>query len=286
MSILTYQILKSKINNLKKHCDYFSIGKSVLGEEIYAFHVGAYSSKQILIEAGIHAREYISTLATIEELNHTRKNLSRFNYGIYFIPLLNPDGVRLVLDGHNFIKDDNKKQFLLGLNNHSTDFSMWKANIRGVDLNSNFNALWGKGRYNKFLPAPEGFIGPHPNSEPENQHLINFLKTIPLAGSLSIHSKGEVVYYGYDNLSDLELKRDKLIAEQLSKYLGFLPEKTVESVGGVSDYISETYRVPAFTIELGNDSLTHPIEQSSLKDILPSFLGITNLFISTLNEKY
>lgn len=285
MSKLTYKSLKSKINNLKQYYDYFSIGKSVLGEEIYVFHIGSKTGKQVVVEAGIHAREYISTLATIEEISHTRNNFFHFNYGIYFIPLVNPDGVRLVLEGCDFIQDKNLREFLLKLNNNSTDFSLWKANIRGVDLNSNFSALWGKGRYNKFSPAPEGFVGPYPNSEPENQNLISLLKNISIAGSLSIHTKGEVVYYGYDNLSHDELKRDEFIATSIANYLGFVPEKTIESVGGFSDYISETYHVPAFTIELGNDALSHPLSVSNLKNILPSFLGVTNNFITLVNNQ-
>lgn len=284
MSKLNYRILKSKLNSIKKYFDYFPIGKSVLGEEIYAFHIGSYSGNQILVEAGIHAREYISSLAVIEEMKYTRAHFTHFNTGIYFIPLLNPDGVRLVLEGYNFIKDENTRKFLLKLNNNSCDFSLWKANIRGVDLNSNFNALWGEGRHNKFSPAPEGFIGPYPNSEPENISLINFLDKNPIVGSLSIHTKGEVVYYGYDELSTTELTRDKMIAEQLATYLNFTPEKTVASVGGVSDFISKYYRVPAFTIELGNDSLPHPLNKKCLENILPSFLGITNHFISILGK--
>lgn len=285
MSKLTYKSLKSKINNLKQYYDHFSIGKSLLGEEIEVFHIGSYTGKQVVVEAGIHAREYISTLAVIEEISHTRKNFFHFNYGIYFIPLVNPDGVRLSLDGYNFIQDKNLREYLFFLNNNSTDFSLWKANIRGVDLNSNFNALWGKGRYNKFSPAPEGFVGPYPNSEPENQNLIALLKTISIAGSLSIHTKGEVVYYGYDNLSREELKRDEFIATTLANYLGFIPEKTIESVGGFSDFISETYHVPAFTIELGNDNLPHPLNKKCLENILPSFLGVTNHFISILDKQ-
>ena len=284
MSKLTYKSLTKKICNLKKTYDHIIIGKSVLGEEIIAFHLGSKNGKQILVEAGIHAREYISTLATIEELKHTSKHLNRYNYGIYFIPLLNPDGVRLVLDGYNSINDENLRKFLFSTNNNSTNFSMWKANINGVDLNSNFNALWGKGRFNTFTPAPSGFIGAQPNSEPENQSLISFLKRINIAGSLSIHSKGEVVYYGYDNLTPKELQRDKTIATMLADYLGFLPEKTIESVGGVSDFISEKYRVPAFTIELGNDALFHPIGINMLDDISKSFLGITSHFINIIHN--
>ena len=116
--------------------------------------------------------------------------------------------------------------------------------------------------------------------------MIRFLKEHKIAGSLSIHSKGEVVYYGYDNLSISKLNRDKRIAEGLASYLNFTPEKTEQSVGGVSDYISEIYGVPALTIELGSDDLTHPISSLFLHKVSQNFLGVTNTFIDLLNKNY
>lgn len=286
MEKLTYFQLQQKLTRLKKTFEYFEFGKSTLGEEILGFHIGSTSGKQILVEAGIHAREYISTLATIEEMKYLKSNFMHFNFGVYFIPLMNPDGVRLVLDGPSFISNKTLKKYLFEINNSSSDFSLWKANILGVDLNSNFNALWGKGKFNRFSPGPAGFVGYYPNSEIENANLIRFLKEHKIAGSLSIHSKGEVVYYGYDNLSKSKLTRDKRIAESLASYLNFTPEKTEQSVGGVSDYISEIYGVPALTIELGSDDLTHPISSLFLHKICQNFLGVTNTFIDLLNKKY
>jgi len=279
MEKLTYSDIKNMLNNLRKYnIDSFIVGYSFLGEPIYGFHVGTYKGKQILVEAGIHAREYISTLATIEEIKNLANIQNSLSFGTYLIPLVNPDGVRLVLEGTSFIQQNNLKSYLLKLNGFSENFSLWKSNILGVDLNTNFNAMWGLGAHNITHPAPAHFIGHFPNSEIETLNLVRFLSTHSIDASLSIHTKGEVVFYGYDGLSSAELARDKFIATHLATYLGFTPEKTVSSVGGFSDYVSETCHVPAFTIELGNENHCHPITSLHLNSVLNSFLGITQEF--------
>ncbi|WP_283776844.1 M14 family zinc carboxypeptidase, partial [Bacillus cereus] len=57
-----------------------------------------------------------------------------------FVPLLNPDGVDLVLYGCEDLSD--KNEFLNQLNEHRPDFREWKANINGVDLNKHFPSNW------------------------------------------------------------------------------------------------------------------------------------------------
>lgn len=283
MENLSYYNLKNKIEAFKEICpDHGIIGHSFIGEPIYYFHIGTHSGIQILMEAGIHAREYISTLATLKEME-TLLSIPTLSFGVYFIPLMNPDGVGLVLDGLDYIKDSAVKNFLRSINN-SNDFSRWKANARGVDLNVNFNAMWGLGRHNAFSPGSQNFVGDYPLSEPESLALSKFLAQHKIDGSLSIHTKGEVVYYGYDHLSPAELARDKFIATNLAEFLGFSPEKTIQSVGGVSDYISEIYHIPSFTIELGNDRLTHPISASYLDVVAKPFVGISNRFAELLMQ--
>lgn len=282
MARLKYNSIIKTLKNISLSLDHKIIGASTQNTPIYCFHIGPYNKPQILLEAGIHAREYISTLALIKEMIYLNR-LHPTDFGTYFIPLTNPDGVKLVLDGSSDF-DNKTRNSLYKLNNNCNQFDLWKANINGVDLNVNFDALWGTGRYNMFTPSPANYIGPHPHSEPETIALVNFLSTIKIIGSLSIHSKGEVVYYGYDNLTQQEIDRDKHIANLLSAFLNFKAEKTIDSVGGFSDFISEKLHIPAFTIELGNDNLTHPITIKHLKFITPNFLGITQYFYNVIQS--
>lgn len=249
----------------------------MLGEDICCFHLGSFKGKQILVEGGIHAREYISTLFLLKEIDFlSNKNLDG---GMYIVPMMNPDGVRLVLDGANFIKDENLKKFLIMVNGKE-DFSLWKANANAVDLNVNYDVFWGQGSQNLKKLSSANFIGYYPNSEIENINFINFAKKIKFNGSLSFHSKGEVIYYGF-KMNGERLKKEKFIVNQLTKLNGYTAVKTKKSTGGLSDYLSYFYHVPAFTIELGSDFCVHPINEIFLsqifdknKEVLTTFLNL------------
>ena len=117
------------------------IGESELGQPIYTAHVASYDGKQFIIEGAIHAREYVTSYLLLELIRYYRNR--ELDFGIYFVPLVNPDGARLVLEGVEWIDDPEKREFLIGINGGSTDFSLWKANANAVDLNVNFDADWG-----------------------------------------------------------------------------------------------------------------------------------------------
>lgn len=245
--------------------DMTTIGYSTLGRPIYALHLGGYTGPQMIMEGGIHAREYISTLFLIEEV----KYLSLYDIsvgGIYIVPMVNPDGIDLVLSGVKNIGCDALKNYLLYVNG-SSNFSQWKANANAVDINVNFDASFGTGDQNVFCPSPASFVGYYPNSERETRVMIDFTARVNPAITLSWHSKGEVIYYGFESLSEEELARDYRIGESLSAVNGYPLIRTVGSVGGYSDYVSLVYKVPAFTIEIGNVNIPHPIGGEYLLEI-------------------
>ena len=248
-----FEEILHEIDQIKASCDYFVYGKSYLGQDLIAFHKGSYDSAQLLITAGMHAREYISTKVVLNLLKDYTND-----EGCYFIPLTNPDGVRMVLDGIDWIEDNLHKQFLLRINN-SADFSLWKANARAVDLNVNFDALWGKSKFIKNLPQSGGWAGENSNSELENVLLLDFIKNKQIKFSLAYHSKGEVVYYGFEKLTKNQLRISKKIGKNIAKTLNYKLIQSKNSSGGLSDYLSYKYNIPSFTIELGSDNLSHPI---------------------------
>ena len=240
------------------------IGYSVLNNPVYAIHIGCYDCDQIIVEGAIHAREYITAPLLVQMATYLNGKVTEF--GIYFIPLVNPDGVALVLQGANMLLPP-FKEFVIQVNNNSTDFSEWKANINAVDLNVNFDALWGGGSQNVTTPMPANFIGYQPNSEPEVNALIQFTKQVNPVLTLSYHTKGEIIYWGFEVLNQQELKRDGYIVNKLAAYTDYEPIQTQYSTGGYSDWVSLTLKVPAFTIEVGSDSLPHPIMLSQLPTI-------------------
>ena len=218
----------------------------------------------MLVEGAIHAREWITAPLLVKMVEYYATKT--FTGGMYFIPLSNPDGVKLALEGLDAIPES-RHQFLLDVNYGSNNFSLWKANINAVDLNVNFDALWGQGTQNVRYPSSANFIGYEPNSEPEVQALINFTNQVRPDITLSYHTKGEVIYYGFETLSPAQLRRDYLIATELSAVNGYPVIKTEGSVGGYSDWVSLNLGVPAFTIEVGNPSIPHPITEQYLNTI-------------------
>ena len=60
----------------------------------------------------------------------------------------------------------------------STDFSGWKANIRGVDLNNQFPANWEieKERKEPKSPAPRDYPGDAPLTEPETKAMASLAR--------------------------------------------------------------------------------------------------------------
>jgi len=218
------------------------IGHSVLGRPIYAFHVGEYHAPQVIITGAIHAREWITALLVAELVKIYR---TRDCGGIYFVPLCNPDGVEIALDGGE---------------------PLWKANARGVDLNVNFDADWGRGAGNVREPGPENYIGEYPNSEPEVKALIDFTLAVEPCAAVAYHSKGELVYYAS--------AISKPLAERIGRITGYTPEQTKNSTGGYCDWVTMRLGIPAVTIEVGSDDLDHPIGADKLPEILEQNIAV------------
>lgn len=286
MADITFEQLMRNITDLSTldTVDFFEIGTSTMGQPIYGLHIGSYEGKQILIEAGIHAREYPATLVVVGMAEYLARISDTLNGGVYIIPLVNPDGVRIVLEGVDWLNCANWREFLLGLNGGSSDFSMWKASATSVDLNVNFPALWGEGAQNVFCPSTGNFVGFYPASEREVRTLIDFTYQVRPNLTLSYHTKGDVIYYGFEVLSPEELARDRDIADVIASVNGYIPLKTENSVGGYSDWVSQYLGVPAYTIEVGSVNLPTPIPLSAVEPAIELNRDVPIVLLNTLNE--
>lgn len=246
------------------------IGYSVLKQPVIAYQIGDITAPQrILITAGMHAREWITTNALQTWLNQNPSVPS--NYCIIAVPSCNPDGAKLATNTYQYISK-RRKRFLYRINQKSTDFSLWKANIRAVDLNVNFDAGWGQGTSNTYHPAPANYIGPEPHSEPENRALLRLIKRIRPTLSIALHTKGNLIYYSRAT--------DKQIADEISAITTFPAILSRGSFGGLTDYLALRHNIPSFTIELGDDNLAHPIREQHLPTIMPTLSKIMNYFLT------
>lgn len=236
------------------------IGKSREGRDIFALFIGSAGGPVGISTYAMHAREWITAYLAMQ---HVRRGLVRG--GVWVVPLVNPDGALLVQEGAVSVRT-----FLRGgllYLNGGADFSLWKANARAVDLNVNFDAGWGTGRQNLRSPAPANYIGSAPFSEPETQALRDFTLEISPAFTVSWHTKGEVIYWRYRQ-NALRAVRDKKYAKILSAATGYPLAEAPDSAGGYKDWCVEKLKIPAFTVEAGRETFSHPLGFSALADIV------------------
>ena len=236
------------------------IGKTYKGKEIYYFAVKKTDFPKIIVQYSIHAREYITTYLCYRQIEDFIKLGKRGT--VYFIPCTNLDGVEICL----------------------TNKPLYKANARGVDLNVNFDANWGQGSQNVKVKGDSNFIGPFAFSEKETIALRDFTLKISPHATISYHSKGEEIYYQFFQ-NEKDEKRDYKLAKQIAKITGYKVKLTPNSAGGYKDWCIQKLHIPSFTIEVGKDSLSHPIKKKHLKDIYKKNKSVIILLSEILWKK-
>ncbi len=235
-------------------------GRSADGRNLYAMLVGSRAGAVGISQYGMHAREWITAMLGLE---HIRRGVTCG--GVWVLPLTNPDGAVLVQKGLESVSG--KRRAYLKALNGGEDFSLWKANAEGVDLNVNFPARWGTGAKNRFSPAPENYVGIAPLCAPESRAIADFTQEAKPAFTVSWHTKGEEIYWRFHQPLT-RLRRDKKLALALSEETGYPLGEAKDSAGGYKDWCVETLKISAFTVEAGKDSFAHPLGFSALPDLI------------------
>lgn len=275
----TYEIMERDIEGLRARYPFIETGiagKSVLGKNLYYIKLGN-GPNQVFYNASHHSLEWITSVLLMKFVENFSKayvdrtplagydTRSIWNQStIYIMPMVNPDGVDLVLNGLQ--RDNPYYSRLIEWNNGSTDFSRnWQANIRGVDLNHNYDASWNlskaaEARYGITGPGPTRFSGPYPESEPESKAVADFTRSHNFRLVLAYHSQGEVIYWTYLNIIPPDSPRIAQLFSDVSGYTLSRPEG-VASYAGYKDWFIDKYRRPGFTIEVGRGINPLPISQ-------------------------
>jgi g-D-glutamyl-meso-diaminopimelate peptidase len=265
----TYDVLQRDIQGLMARYPfavYGVAGQSALGRSLYYIRLGS-GPNQVFYTAAIHALEWITSpvlMKFAEDLLSavaTGGSIDGYDAGyiwntssIYIVPMVNPDGIELVLNGLQPGNPNHDE--LIRWNNGSTDFSTdWEANNNGVDLNHNFNAAWEESRQAATDmgitgPGPTRYPGAYPESEPESRALADFTRSHDFRLVLAYHSQGEVIYW---NFMGLEPPEARTIGEALAADSGYTLEQAtgITSYGGFKDWFIQDYRRPGYTVEVG-----------------------------------
>lgn len=233
-------------------------GYSEEGRPLFALRTGRGETVGVS-QYAIHGREWVTALLG---LGHAARGVERG--AVWILPLTNPDGAELAEKGL-LSASEGRRDFLVRLNG-GTDFSLWKANIEGVDLNQNFPARWGSGRQNVFSPAPQNYVGSAPLCARESRALARFTQEVRPRFTVSWHTKGEVIYWRFYQ-PFFRLVRDRRLARALSASTGYPLKEAKGSAGGYKDWCVEKLKLSAFTVETGRDGLPHPLTRAALPDL-------------------
>lgn len=264
-----------------------TIGTSILGKELIELQIGT-GSKQVHVNGSFHANEWITTPVIMRFLNQYALALTNNQpiRGLYMmsyvmqtflsaVPMVNPDGVDLVLEGAGAAGAYQDE--VLGLNDGNPGFSGWKANIRGVDLNNQYPANWEVEAERKpTSPAPRDFPGFAPLTEREAITMAQLAGNRNFQRINALHTQGEVIFWGFEGLEPPEAET---IVNEYARVSGYEPIRYVDSYAGFKDWFIQDYRRPGFTIELGRG--VNPLPVSQFNEIYEETLGIllANLYM-------
>ncbi|GGM32308.1 hypothetical protein GCM10011351_17970 [Paraliobacillus quinghaiensis] len=256
-----------------------SIGKSVNGRNLYTVKLGR-GDTEIFLNGAHHAREWLTTnllMEMIDTYSQAYINNSQIDgydvrdllnkVSIWFVPMVNPDGVTLVQEG---AYSTNNPQKVIEINNGSTDFSRWKANVRGVDLNRQYPAGWETIKYNRTEPSYMNHKGDAPLTEPETKAIYDFTLDHDFKTAVAYHSSGEILFWDYKLKDGSESKAtSRNLADMISDKTGYslvMPGPN-QSGGGFTDWFMHSQNKPAFTPEISPPVGERPVPLSNFSSI-------------------
>ncbi len=234
-----------------------SIGKSVEGRDLLLIEFGK-GDEKVFVCGTHHGREYISTtylMYAIDRYSYAYRYGSMWgeynpkeileNITFCIVPMVNPDGVNLVINGINATKNPAEVASMGIYESPQYGYLAWKANINGVDLNWNYDKDWSIEK-NRNPRGSAGFTGDRPATEPETIAVSNYVDNNLFEAFVSFHTQGEIFYWA-DNK-----EKPSGINEKIRKDTGFVEYKDEGTgIGGsFFDYAYRKFNKPTLTVEL------------------------------------
>lgn len=246
-----------------------------------------------------HAREPISLEMNLKILHELVDNYgtntamtNRVNNSqIWFIPLVNPNGHKVVLDQTDVwwrknIRDNNNNQQIDG-NGGGTD-----ASVDGVDLNRNYDFAWGTtGTSTQF--DNHTYCGPAPFSEVELQAVKTLMAKHKFVAGISYHTYSELVLYPFGYESGVyapDRLALKALAEEMAATIPkvnggtYTPQSSWELYpcsGTTDDYSYGNYGTFSYTIEMATEFIP---PQAEIQAIIQNNLQASMLLLDRINK--
>jgi g-D-glutamyl-meso-diaminopimelate peptidase len=244
-----------------------TLGKSVVGRSIYGLEIGKESAPPILFAGTFlgtdrysgklllqFAEAFLCAITKRHHLAGIDPFLILRHRKLMIVPFMNPDGREICARGAHCGGIDSGRVVRLSGGNTRC----WDANARGVEIPRNFIAA-NPSAHGVYGPAPWGYSGPTPESEPETAALCNLCRTVSIRHAIAFHSQGEVIYAPSGNNIP---KRSERMAEIMAASSGYALEQPegLAVGGGFKDWFIKEFDRPAFTVEVGNGQNPLPIE--------------------------
>ena len=268
-----YEKLMAFLDTLdREYAQVSSIGKSVQGRDLYCITIGQ-GDKKVFLNGAHHALEWItaSLLASwcadyidaIKADGEIGGKRAREMYNLctyYIVPMVNPDGVNIVING--LTAENPQYLSVMELIGDGDVKKEWQANINGVDLNHNYDALFYE--YARIAeesgygsPGPRRYPGPFPFSEPETAAIRKFVLDEEFPFAVAFHSQGEVIYWSFNGFG---FYRE---ARALADASGYTLDTAsgISSYSGFKDWYLDKFNLPAFTVEVGVGTNPLPFDQ-------------------------
>lgn len=241
-----------------------------------------------------HAREPISTEVSMAVLNHILDNYgvdptitdNVNNTQIWFIPIVNPNGHKIVTDEDDLwwrknIRDNDENGFITP--------SSWYDYPDGVDPNRNYGFEWGfvgaSGNINS-----QTYHGPYAFSEPEVIAMKELMDSHHFVTGFTYHSYGELVLFpfGYNNgviAPDHDALEELAIA--VATPMGYNPQEAWElypCMGTTDDYSYGMHGTFSFTVELATEFIPPAAQVLSIcnENIQPAMVLLDRVNFSVL----
>lgn len=264
--VYSYNQMAADIKSLQKAypdlIKYKVVGKSEYGRNIYAVSLGK-GKPTTFINGSHHAREWLTTnlnMYMLEEYSkayHKKKKIKGYDVRkilnettIWFVPMVNPDGVTLQQQGLKAFPKSTHASFIV-MNNGSTNFKRWKANGKGVDLNRQYDAGWKTIKGNPGRPSYKNYKGKAPATASEVKAVLKLEAETRPEIAVAYHSSGKILYWNYKQ-KGAGYKRDHAYAKTIGKMTGYrlIYPGPNPSGGGFTDWFIQKRKRPGFTPEI------------------------------------
>lgn len=275
-TVYSYEDMTSDLKSLtwkyRGRASLKSLGTSEDGRNIWCLRIGNPSAgKKILIDAGIHAREWLNPLMIMRKSEEILRQYVDYKATlskvcVYIVPMINPDGVAISQYGFGAIRSKKLRKIC---EKTKSSYRTWKGNARGVNLNFNFPGGWNRKHKSK---KPDGisYPGKKAASEKETKVMISFVNSLQnVKGALNYHSTGSILYWNYNVESTPELYvRQRAFAAKVNSFTRYrlMPKSiSTDPNGGFGDWLIYNKKIPNVTVETGH--VMCPLPHSQLKRI-------------------